>query len=155
MRLIEDPLGQLLCLVVDDNADHCSDLSKKLMAMGIKQVQTANCGSDAFNLLKATTRPFDIIVSDVRMRNGNGLQLLQVLRAGHIKPMRVNSCFVLATAFPEVGIIQTASQLDANGFVVKPAVQDKFEASILKARRTIFPPNPTRHSEVFVPEQLV
>ena len=154
MRLVEDLFADLVCLVVDDNADQCSDLSAKLTKMGIKQVQTASCGSDAFTLLKAATRPFDLILSDVRMRNGNGLQLLQVLRTGHIKSMRPNSCFVLATAYPEVGIIQTASLLDANGFVVKPAVQDKFEAVILKARRTIFPPNTARHAEVFVPEDL-
>src|SRR5262249_15124584 len=145
----------LVCLLVDDDADQRTDLAAKLGYMGIKQVQTANCGSDAFTLLKAATRPVDLILCDVRMRNGNGLQLLQVLRTGHIKSMRANACFVLTTAYPEVGIIQTASALDANGFVVKPVIQDKFEASILKARRTIFPPNPTRHAEVFVPEELV
>jgi DNA-binding NtrC family response regulator len=154
MRLIEDPLGQLVCLVVDDDTACCGALTARLMAMGIKQVLTANGGSEAFNILKAAARPIDLILCDVRMPSGNGLQLLQVLRTGHIKSMRVNSCFVLATAYPEVGIIQTASALDANGFVVKPAAPEKFEAAILKARRTIFPPNPKRHGDVFVPEQL-
>jgi hypothetical protein len=51
-------------------------------------------------------------------------------------------------------VIQTASALDANGFMVKPIAPDKFEAAILKARRTVFPPDPNRHAHVYVPDEL-
>lgn len=141
-------------MVVDDDAEHCKHLAANLKKVGVKQVLSAACGQEALGILTAQPRPVDLILADVQMPNGNGLQLLQALRVGNIKGMRMNSTFVLATASATVGLIQTASSLDANGFVVKPVNADKFEATILKARRTVFPPSPHRHAEIYIPDEI-
>ena len=154
MKDIEAALLQLVYLVVDDNETDRGHLAANLKGIGAKQVHAAASGTEALILMKGLPHPVDLIVSDIRMPNGNGLQLLQALRAGQIKGMRMNASFVCATAFPEVGIIQTASSLDANGFIAKPVNPTKFEAVILKARRTVFPPNPSKHLEVFVPAEF-
>jgi CheY-like chemotaxis protein len=154
MRAIEEALLQLVCLVVDDSPECRSNLVANLKGVGAKEVLSAASGSEALNLLNLLGRPVDLILSDIRMPSGNGLQLLRALRAGEIQGMRMNATFVLATAYPQVGLIQTAASLDANGFVVKPVDPVKFEAALLKARRIIFPPNPAKAAEIYVPSEL-
>jgi CheY-like chemotaxis protein len=154
MLAVEEALLQLVYLVVDDQEESRGELAANLRAVGAKQILSAANGAEAVAVMKTLSRPVDLILSDIRMPDGNGLQLLQALRTGHIKGMRMNATFVLTTAFPEIGVIQTASSLDANGFVVKPVNPLKFEAVLLKARRTIFPPNPVQHAEIFVPAEF-
>ena len=154
MKSIEEVLLQIVALVVDDNPEDQGTLAVHLKGIGAREVLRASGGKEAFNLLRKLPRPVDLIIADVNMPEGNGLQLLQGLRAGLIKGMRANATFVLTTDHPEVGIIQTAGALDANGFIAKPFKPEKFEAAILKACRTIFPPNSGRHAEVFVPETI-
>src|SRR5262249_17812776 len=108
-------------------------------------------GSEAFDILSKAKRPIDIVLSDIHLPTGNGLQLLHALRTGLIKTMRINSTFILTTAAPTAESVKTAASLDANGFVVKPVVPEKLEAAILKARRTVFPAVPARYASVPVP----
>jgi CheY-like chemotaxis protein len=152
MRDVEQVLLQVVVLAVDDNPEDQSTLAVLLGGLGARTVLKASTGLEALTLMKSLPRPVDMIVADVRMPDGNGLQLLQAVRAGAVKGLRANATFVLATAYPEIGIIQTAASLDANGFVPKPLKREKLEAVILKARRTIFPPNFARHSTIYVPD---
>lgn len=154
MSVIDDQISPLHCLVVDDDKFARELLTTTLKTLGVKQVMSAATGSEAFEMLAKAPRTVDLVLSDVRMPEGNGLQLLHALRTGLIKSMRVNATFVLATASPTTEAVKTASSLDANGFVVKPVMPDKLQAAILKARRTIFPPMPARYSEVSVPAEL-
>lgn len=154
MLTVEQVLLQIVALVVDDNPEHQALLAQQLKGLGAKEILKAATGLEALALLKARTQPVDMIVAEVRVPDGNGMQLLQAIRCGQSKNMRANATFVLTTAVPEVGIIQTASALDANGFVVKPIKTEKLEATILKARRTVFPPNIARYTEVFIPDKF-
>ena len=154
MLSVEQVLLQIVALVVDDNPEQQSLLATQLKGLGAKEVLRAATGLEALTLLKARTQPMDMIVAEVRTPDGNGLQLLQAVRCGQGPSMRANATFVLTTAAPAVGIIQTASQLDANGFLVKPVKVEKLEPVILKARRTIFPPNTARYIQVSIPNQF-
>jgi len=141
-------------MVVDDEPEQCKHLMANLKHVGVKQLLSAPSGKKAWEAMAALPRPVDIILADVQMPDGNGLQLLQALRTGSIKGMRANSTFLLATTSPTVGLIQAASSLDANGVIVKPVNVDKFEAALLKARRTMFPPSQERHAKIFIPDEV-
>ncbi len=154
MSVSESQLASLLCLVVDDEPSARDLLTATLMTVGVRRVISASSGSEAFDMLAASPRPIDIVLSDIRMPNGNGLQLLQALRTGKIKTMRLNATFVLTTALPTPDTVKVASALDANGYVVKPFIPAKLEASLLKARRTVFPALPARYIQVTVPADL-
>ena len=154
MRQIDDLLLQLVCLVVDDNPDYRDELTASLKAVGAREVISAGNGSEALTILKAPPRPIDLVVADARMPHGNGLQLLQVIRVGQAKSLRMNATVMLVTAAPTVELIQIAAALDANGFVAKPVDKEKLSNAIKKARRTLFPPNPGKHAAVHVPDQL-
>src|SRR5579864_3048243 len=118
MSTLENQITALLCLVVDDDTFSRELLTTSLKTVGVKQVLSASCGSEAFEILAATKRPIDVVLSDIHMPKGNGLQLLHALRSGLIKSMRVNATFVLTTSSPTTETVKTASSLDANGFVV-------------------------------------
>ena len=148
---MSDQFAPLHCLVVDDTV-HCRDLlTTTLKTIGVKNVLVANNGSEAFKVLAAATRPIDLVLCDIRMPNGNGLQLLQAIRTGTIKNVRMDATFIFATAYPTADSVKVASSLDAHGFVVKPVVPEKLQAVVLKARRTTFPATPGRYSQVSVP----
>lgn len=64
-------------LVVDDDEDICAAIGAVLGDAGF-DVRTANSGLDAMRILAA--EPIIAVVSDIRMANGNGLELLDAVR---------------------------------------------------------------------------
>jgi two-component system chemotaxis response regulator CheY len=154
MSVADNQLASLYCLVVEDDAFARDLLVTTLKSLGVKDVLTAASGSAAFEAMNISKRKIDVVLADIRMPSGNGLQLLKALRSGVIKTMRLDATFLLVTAFPSAGAVKIASSLDANGFIVKPFVPEKLETSLLKARRTVFPAIPSRYAEVTVPAEL-
>jgi YesN/AraC family two-component response regulator len=63
-------------LIVDDEIDLTDAMSEVLSQIGFK-VGTANDGLEAFNY--AQNHPVDLIITDVRMPNMDGLELIQRL----------------------------------------------------------------------------
>lgn len=63
-------------LIVDDEADLTDAMSEVLSHVGFK-VGTANDGIEAYNY--AQKHPLDLIITDVRMPNMDGLELIQKL----------------------------------------------------------------------------
>jgi CheY-like chemotaxis protein/DNA-binding XRE family transcriptional regulator len=64
-------------LIVDDDEDICAAIGAVLGDSGF-DVRTANSGLDAMRILAA--EPIIAVVSDIRMANGNGLELLDAVR---------------------------------------------------------------------------
>ncbi len=69
-------------LVVDDDQDICSSLDELLRAAGFQTLQ-ASCGFEAIRIV--ASEPVDAVVSDIRMANGNGLELLDAMRKHYPK----------------------------------------------------------------------
>ncbi|MCC6914935.1 MAG: response regulator [Rhodospirillaceae bacterium] len=154
MKIIDDALHKLTCLVVS-----ASDLDRHLLGTGLEKlgatdVLSCPSGTEAFNILNSRRQPVDLILADIHAPGFHGFALLQALRVGNIKNMRLNATFVLTTESPQIDHIQAASALDANGFIVKPVEFARFQTAIAKARRTVFPPNPGRHANVTLPAIL-
>ena len=152
MNTAPSPLAPLSCLVVDDQPLSLDLLTACLKTLGVMQISSAANGSEAFSMLASATRPLDIILSDIQMPHGNGLQLLQAIRTGQIKKIRLDATVVLTTATPTPETIKAASSLDANGYFVKAPMPDKLQAVLLKARRIVFPASPERYALVAIPE---
>ena len=64
-------------LLVDDEIDLLHGLKKNLRLLGFK-VLTATSGGEAFELFMVHN--FDLVITDMRMPNGDGLELLNNLR---------------------------------------------------------------------------
>ena len=70
-------------LVVDDEVDICEQISLTLKMDGYT-VLSASSGNKAFELTK--THAIDAIISDVRMADGTGIELLEKLKVHGSKP---------------------------------------------------------------------
>jgi DNA-binding NtrC family response regulator len=71
-------------LIVDDEPDILNLLTEEFKCHG-HYVNTATSGNEAVELLKNVS--FDIIISDFRMPNGNGMVLLNFVNSMNKKPV--------------------------------------------------------------------
>jgi hypothetical protein len=55
----------------------------------------------------------------------NGLQLLQMVRAGKAHHTPPSTCFILLTGAADAAVVNTAVELDVTGYLVKPVSFDK------------------------------
>jgi DNA-binding NtrC family response regulator len=99
-------------LIVDDDPQILRALSEALTEDGI-QVTVADDGAKALAAMERTAP--DVVLSDVRMPNMDGLALLQVL---HERAPDVD--VVLMTAFDDMPTVVTAMRSGAVEFLVKP-----------------------------------
>lgn len=87
------------------------------------EISTANCGNDAIAIIRK--QPIDCIVSDVRMPNGTGIQLLTWVR--EMNPVKPTLIFV--TGYSDI----PAEELMAKGadtYISKPFNVEEFASEI-------------------------
>jgi PAS domain S-box-containing protein len=71
-------------LLVEDNKDTLTYLATVLRKRG-HQVVAADCFAAALATVKAAETPFDLLISDIELPDGDGLQLIREIK--HIEPM--------------------------------------------------------------------
>lgn len=116
-------------LVVDDDIDICATVDSILREAGFATL-LANSGFDAFRLV--SREPVRAVVSDIRMPNGNGLELL-----GAMKKHSPDIPVIIMTGYDDL-TIEDARRLGASGLVIKPfeserlvgVVRDLVEAAV-------------------------
>ena len=144
-------IPDLHILLVDDDQLFLRMAQAMLGALGVKQVTTATNGSDAFAKLAKTPKVVDVVLCDYSMASGNGLQLLQSVRTGLIKPIRPDTCFILLTSSGDPTVVEVAAQLDINGYLVKPITPTTLQTAILKGRSRAVKVDFARYGRVLVP----
>ena len=115
-------------LVVDDDPMLRDLLTQTLTAIGHESVSAVD-GFDALEQLKKRT--FDVVISDIKMPNMDGLQLLKEIREAH-SSMPV----LFISGFATSEMIQTAQP---DGFLTKPFRIHQVEEMIEKVT------SPNRH----------
>lgn len=127
-------------LIVDDEHNTREALARYLK--GRFSVTTAADGEMAIELLKE--RNFDLVLTDLRMPNADGMSVLEATRSKADRPL----C-ILLTAYGSIGDAVAAVKQGAFDFVPKPVKLDKLEEVIdaaLASRRAAAAP------EVAAPE---
>ena len=121
-------------LIVDDEHNTREALARYLK--GRFSVTTAADGEMAIELLKE--RNFDLVLTDLRMPNADGMSVLEATRSKADRPL----C-ILLTAYGSIGDAVTAVKQGAFDFVPKPVKLDKLEEVIdaaLASRRAAAAP---------------
>jgi len=73
---------KLRILLIDDEA-FSRNLFKEAMAnLGAREVRTARDGFEALSVMRNAERSFDVVISDYRMPEMDGLELLKEIRVG-------------------------------------------------------------------------
>ena len=99
-------------LIVDDEQSYRQLLTLVFEADG-HRVRTASNGTEAIEQLQL--EPADVIISDVRMPDMNGIELL-----GSVRQSFPDAGVVLMTAFASVETARDAFKLGADDFIQKP-----------------------------------
>ncbi|PHP65696.1 hypothetical protein CSC94_17765 [Zhengella mangrovi] len=102
-------------MVVDDHITSRMMTVESLQEMGVKNIQIAKDGRDAFT--KLSTQPVHLVISDVFMPDVDGLALLKAVRA-HPKLSKLG--FILLTGKRDYEVITKAQALGANNVLAKP-----------------------------------
>lgn len=89
---------------------------------------------DMFQVGRHAHKPFDCVVSDIRMLPMNGLEMLKAVRSGMTSARR-DMPVVIMSAHSDEALIGAAIALDAHGFVAKPVSQKEVSDRILRAQK--------------------
>lgn len=103
-----------LILVVEDDANFLSLLGEELREAG-HQLVTASSLSEARERLAAEGERIDLILSDLRLPDGSGSELLAVRSAPPTGP-----AFIVLTAFGSIGQAVDLLKAGADNFLTKP-----------------------------------
>ena len=101
----------LTVLIVDDEPDILELMEEEFKYCGYDTV-TAICGNDANKILD--TQKVDIVVSDYKMPNGNGMAVLS-----HVNKMSVRPMFFFVSGQADVSV-EDALKAGARKFFSKP-----------------------------------
>lgn len=125
-------------MIVDDDKVSRLAIAQILSTLSAQEPFLADSGKAAMQALKQGYQP-DLIVTDVRMPEIDGMEMLDIIRQdsrfGLVPVMMV-------TSSPEQTVVRQAMQIGVQGFILKPvtggavqrvrAVVDRFHASLLE-----------------------
>ncbi len=112
-------------LIVDDEEVICNVLERRLTKEGYL-CTTAHNGKEALSRFYKDT--FSLIISDIKMPEMNGIELLQ-----RVKAIDPKMKMIMVTAYPEIDLAVNAMKLGAYDFIIKPADLDLIVMSVRKA----------------------
>jgi two-component system response regulator YesN len=101
--------------------------------LGIELIKSFGNGADAFQFIEQ--EEVHIILSDIRMPNMTGIELLASLREMEQKQARIISAKVIfLTGHDDFKFAQTALKLGALDYILKPAEVGDIEHALIRAR---------------------
>ena len=115
-------------LVVDDHADMCAMFEVGLRARGF-EVRTATSAAQAVRLLEAEV--FDALVTDLKLKGMNGIELCALVRA-----TAPDVPVIMVTAYGSLETAVSAMRAGAYDFITKPVEFDALEFTLRRAVET-------------------
>ncbi len=115
-------------LIADDDVTSLQNLGGALRESGFT-VMSASSGLDAIVILK--TEPIDVVVSDVRMENLSGMDVLK-----HVSAHSPETAVILVTGYGSIESAVEAMRSGAYDYLSKPVDINKLELLIVKAVQT-------------------
>lgn len=134
---ITDRLINRYFLVVDDEEFIRTVIVRFLKQAGAAGVVEAADGLQAIEAISTYDMAFDAIITDIKMRQMNGLELLKAIRSG-AGGLKRNMPVLVLTAHAEAEHVAEALALDADAFVVKPVGREPLIERVVRVlERTV------------------
>jgi two-component system response regulator RegA len=132
--LAELPPQERTLLIVDDDAPFRQRLAQAMERRGfiVSVADSVAAGSEA-----ARSAPPAFAVVDLRLGDGSGLEVVNVLRAA-----RASARVVMLTGYGNIATAVAAVKSGAVDYLPKPADADAVEAALLQASGEQLPPPP-------------
>ena len=117
-------------LIVDDEPRTAAAVEKNInwTACGVSEVYRAFSLRSALDIMEQYR--IDILISDIEMPNGSGLQLLENLRE---RGSEISCIFI--TCHPEFDYMRRAIQLRSSDYILKPILYDELFRVLLRLTR--------------------
>jgi two-component system response regulator RegA len=119
-------------LIVDDDAPLRNRLARAMEQRGFTVVTAA---SVAEGIEASGTAPPAYAVVDLRLEDGNGIEVVEVLRAS-----RDDTRIVMLTGYGNIATAVVAIKAGAIDFLAKPVDADQLTAALLETDRPLPPP---------------
>lgn len=115
-------------LIVDDDYWVTKDLRAvlKLEEYGFDRIEELNSAEEALSRI-LSGYVYDLIITDVRMGEMSGLDLMRICRRNH-----VDSIFVLVSAYSDFNYISEAFQQEAFDYLLKPVSIEKAQQLMVR-----------------------
>jgi DNA-binding NtrC family response regulator len=116
--------NEIKILIVDDDGDLCVALTEFISQMGI-QAQTAGSVAEAQQKLQNETFPFDLVLTDLRIPGGSGMDVLKAARARSL-----DTLITIITGYASIETAIEASRLGAYNYITKPFSLDEIGVQV-------------------------
>ena len=125
MRAVARPQRPARILVVDDETHVRSMIGATLERQGY-DVQLASNGHEAAAIVEGNA--FDLVLTDIVMQDGNGIALLERIRA-----QQPHLPVIMVTAIHDIGVAIDAMRRGAYDYLLKPFEREYLVATVLRA----------------------
>jgi two-component system, NtrC family, response regulator PilR len=115
---------EIKILIVDDNEDLCLALTNFISQMGV-QVQTAGNVAEAQQKLQGEPFPFDLVLTDLRIPGGSGMDVLKAARE-----RSGDSLVTIITGYASRDTAIEAARLGAYNYITKPFSLDEIGVQV-------------------------
>src|SRR5258708_15038465 len=139
--------GMRTLLIVDDDAPLLNRLARAMERRGF-EVRTAD--SVSAGIRAAESAAPDYAVVDLRLGDGNGLDVVAALRAA-----RADTRIVMLTGYGAIATAVAAVKAGAVDYLPKPAHADAIEAALLARDSPLPPPPPPPVSAQRLPREHI
>lgn len=113
-----EPLNKKTLLIVDDAMAPRKMLRKLLIHFGEYKAEEVSNFKDAKELL--LSKQFHLILCDIHLPDGNGIELLKILRDGKLGSTNVDTPYVCFSSDLSKNEMNEAKGFGASGFLMKP-----------------------------------
>ena len=121
-----EPLFETISILVVDDEAHIRRLAEKELSSERRRIATAGSAQEALKAFRAGS--FDVVLLDMRLPDGNGLDLLT-----RFQELAPEVQVVVITGFGDVDNAVQAMKLGAYDYITKPFDLDRLELVIEKA----------------------
>ena len=128
------PPRELHIVVIDDDSFMINVVTRLLGSMGYKNVQSASNGKAAIKIMDG--RSFDLVISDLRMPDMDGIELMRHLAVMEPCPSVILMSGVDKKIMASAERLAKVHQLSLLGTIIKPVKRDELERLIGKLDTT-------------------
>lgn len=115
-------------LVIDDEESIRFSFQKFLSADG-HCVVTAESYKQAITLMNGMS--FDLILADIVLGNGCGIDILE-----EVAKRRIKTAVIIMTAYPSSKTTENVSEMNAEGYLIKPIRQNELVLAVNRVLKT-------------------
>ncbi len=128
-RVQNNGLGRLQVVIADPNRHMRTLLKGVLRAYGVRTIQEANDGADAFK--EMNLNPIDVVLVEYQMTPIDGMEFVRLIRRAADSPNPFCPV-IMITGHTERHVVETARDLGVHEFLAKPITPEKLYGRLNK-----------------------